>query len=66
MGRPLHRTIDEELYSVKRFINEKHRERELKKFLIRYNSKRRHLGIKGMTPEQKMNIFLDEKCYQVS
>lgn len=61
-----HRTVDDELYKVKRFINEKHRERELKRFLKRYNTKRYHLGIKGMTPEQKLNIFLDEKCYQVS
>lgn len=61
-----HRTVDEELYRVKRFINEEHRKRALKKYLKRYNSKRIHLGIGGMTPEQKLNIFLLEKCYQVA
>lgn len=61
-----HRTVDEELYQIKHFINEKHRKRELKKYLERYNSKRIHLGISGMTPEQKLNIFLEEKCYQVT
>jgi transposase InsO family protein len=61
-----HRTVDEELYRVKRFIDEEHRTRELKKYLERYNSKRIHLGIKGMTPEQKLNMFLEEKCYQVA
>lgn len=61
-----HRTVDDELYKIKHFINEKHRKRELKKYLERYNSKRIHLGIGGMTPEQKLNIFLREKCYQVA
>lgn len=61
-----HRTVDEELYKIKQFINEKHRRRELVKYLEIYNSKRIHLGIGGMTPEQKLNTFLDEKCYQVA
>lgn len=61
-----HRTVDEELYRVKYFINEEHRKRELKKYLERYNSKRIHLGIRGMTPKEKLNIFLREKCYQVA
>jgi transposase InsO family protein len=60
------RTVDEELYRVKRFIDEEHRRRELKKYLKRYNSKRIHLGIGGITPEQKLNMFLLEKCYQVA
>lgn len=61
-----HRTVDEELYLIKLFKNEEHRKRHLEKYLKRYNSKRIHLGIKGMTPQQKLNIFLEEKCYQVS
>lgn len=61
-----HRTVDEELYHIKHFINEAHRRRELKKYIEVYNTKRIHLGINGMTPQQKLNIFLDEKCYQVA
>lgn len=61
-----HRTIDEELYMIKHFKNEEHRKRALEKYLKRYNTKRFHMGIKGMTPEQKLNIFLEEKCYQVA
>lgn len=61
-----HRTIDEELYLIKHFKNEEHRKKELERYLKRYNSKRIHLGIRGMTPQQKLDIFLEEKCYQVS
>jgi len=61
-----YRTIDEKFYCVKRFINEEHRTRELKKYLERYNSKRILLEIEGMTPEPKLNVFLEEKCYQVA
>ncbi len=61
-----HRTVGEELYLIKHFKNEEHRKRQLERYLKRYNTKRVHLGIKGMTPQQKLNIFLEEKCYQVS
>lgn len=60
-----HRTIDEELYRIKQFINESHRQRELNRYLYRYNNKRAHLGIRGITPTGKLNTFLDKKCYQV-
>lgn len=60
-----HRTIDEEAYKIKKFRSDEHREKELASYLKKYNGSRRHLGIGGLTPNQRVaNYFLKEKCYQ--
>lgn len=48
------RTMDTEFYK-KRWLNSpEHREEELAKWIEKYNKHRVHLGIKGMTPYQKL------------
>lgn len=60
-----HRTVDEELYKVVKFYSDDHREKELVRYLRRYNHNRRHLGIKGLTPRQRVSdYFKNRECYQ--
>ena len=56
-----HRIVDEELYDVKHFINEAHRERSLERFISFYNNKRPHMGINGMTPQGKLDKLNGKK-----
>ena len=48
------RTLDNEFYKKKWLSNPEHREEELAKWIEKYNKHRVHLGIKGMTPYQKL------------
>src|SRR5574344_89505 len=48
------RTLDNEVYIKKWFFSLKHREEELKIWIQKYNKFRHHLGIKGLTPMQKL------------
>lgn|SRR5574344_36276 len=48
------RTLDNEFYNKKWFFSPKHREQELKIWIQKYNKFRHHLGIKGLTPMQKL------------
>jgi transposase len=48
------RTLDTEFYSQKWFFSPEHRELELKQWMEKYNKHRVHLGIKGLTPLQKL------------
>ena len=48
------RTLDNEFYRKKWLFNPEHREEELAKWIEKYNKHRVHLGIKGMTPYQKL------------
>lgn len=60
-----HRTIDEELHKITKYFSEKHRDTELVKYLKKYNGNRRHLGISGLTPRQRVsNYFKSKECYQ--
>lgn len=47
------RTLDTEFYSKKWFFSPEQREKELARWIEKYNKHRVHLGIKGMTPAQK-------------
>ncbi len=53
-----HKTVDDELYQIKHFISEEHRKRELQRYIRRYNLKRIHLGIKGMSRAKIEYIFI--------
>lgn len=60
-----HRTVDEELYRIIRFQGTKEREFALNRYLKRYNEQRIHLGIRGLTPRQRIEqYFMSKKCYQ--
>ena len=48
------RTLDSEFYSKKWLISPEHRDEELAKWIKKYNMYRVHLGIKGLTPYQKL------------
>ena len=48
------RTLDTEFYSKKWLISPQHRDEELSKWIEFYNKYRVHLGIKGLTPYQKL------------
>lgn len=48
------RTLDNEFYKKKWLNSPEHREEELAKWIEKYNMHRVHLGIKGMTPYQKL------------
>lgn len=48
------RTLDSEFYSKKWLISPQHRDEELSKWIKKYNMYRVHLGIKGLTPYQKL------------
>lgn len=48
------RTLDNEFYKKKWLNSPGHREEELAKWIEKYNKYRVHLGIKGMTPYQKL------------
>lgn len=48
------RTLDNEFYKKKWLNSPEHREEELAKWIDKYNKYRVHLGIKGMTPYQKL------------
>lgn len=60
-----HRTVDDELYKVFRFSSEADRTVALQKYTNRYNTQRRHLGIKGLTPAQRRQLFFsNQECQQ--
>jgi len=48
------RTLDIEFYRKKWFFSPEHREQELTLWIQKYNKYRVHLGIKGLTPLQKL------------
>lgn len=48
------RTLDIEFYRKQWFFSPQHREQELKIWIDKYNKFRHHLGIKGLTPVQKL------------
>lgn len=48
------RTLDIEFYRKKWLFSPEHREQELAKWINKYNKHRVHLGIKGLTPYQKL------------
>ena len=48
------RTLDIEFYSRKWLFSPEHREQELAQWIEKYNKHRVHLGIKGLTPLQKL------------
>ena len=48
------RTLDNEFYKKKWLNSPEQREEELAKWIEKYNKYRVHLGIKGMTPYQKL------------
>lgn len=48
------RTLDIEFYKKKWLFSPEHREEELAKWIEKYNRQRVHLGIKGLTPYQKL------------
>ena len=48
------RTLDTEFYSKKWLMSPQHRVEELAKWIKKYNMYRVHLGIKGLTPYQKL------------
>ncbi|MEA3296201.1 MAG: IS481 family transposase [Patescibacteria group bacterium] len=52
----LWRTLNEELFNRYRFFSHKHRNEALMKYLYYYNDSRMHMGIKGLTPVQKLNL----------
>jgi transposase InsO family protein/transposase-like protein len=55
------RTIDEELFKKYHFASHKERSLALNEWLRKYNHGRMHMGIKGMTPAQKL-----EKCRKIT
>ncbi|MFH1737125.1 MAG: IS481 family transposase [Actinomycetota bacterium] len=60
-----HRTVDDELYDIIRFQGAKERVIALQCYLKRYNEKRIHLGIGGLTPIQRRDrYYATQKCYQ--
>ena len=58
------RTIDNEFYKKKWLNSPEHREEELAKWIEKYNKYRVHLGIKGMTPYQKLLKIREADCEQ--
>ena len=48
------RTLDIEFYRKKWLFSPEHRDQELAKWINKYNKHRVHLGIKGLTPYQKL------------
>ena len=56
-----HRIVDEELYQIVYLKDENHREQSLRRYLIEYNFKRPHMGIKGMTPIEKLEKITGRK-----
>ena len=48
------RTLDIEFYRKKWLLSPEHREEELARWIQKYNKHRVHLGIKGLTPYQKL------------
>lgn len=48
------RTLDIEFYRKQWFFSPQHREQELLNWIKKFNSHRPHLGIKGLTPLQKL------------
>jgi len=48
------RTLDIEFYKKKWLFSPEHREQELALWIKKYNNHRPHLGIKGLTPYQKL------------
>lgn len=54
------RTLDIEFYKKKWLFSPEHREKELAKWIDKYNRHRPHLGIKGLTPYQKLLTLNDE------
>lgn len=48
------RTLDIEFYRKKWLFSPEHREEELSRWINKYNKHRVHLGIKGLTPYQKL------------
>lgn len=60
-----HRTIDDELYKVFHFQSEAERASALATYLVRYNTKRHHQGIRGLTPTQRRErFFTAQQCQQ--
>ena len=55
------RTLDIEFYRKKWFFSPEQREEELKKWIQKYNKFRVHLGIKGLTPLQKLLNLRSDK-----
>ena len=55
------RTLDIEFYRKKWLFSPEHRDQELAKWIDKYNKYRVHLGIKGMTPYQKLLNFRSDK-----
>lgn len=51
------RTIDREFFRKKWFFSPEQREQELAVWVENYNKYRVHLGIKGMTPAQKLELI---------
>lgn len=49
----VHRTFDEEFYFRHFFVTPDELEKALEEYVWWYNNKRYHLGIKGLTPEEK-------------
>lgn len=60
-----HRTVDDELYHVFRFSSEGDRASALGAYVRKYNTQRRHLGINGLTPAQRRQLFFStQECQQ--
>jgi transposase InsO family protein len=60
-----HRTVDDELYKTVRFTSNADRAQKLKSWVRYYNNDRYHLGIKGLTPNQRLHQSLAaNECQQ--
>lgn len=58
-----HRTVDDELYHVFHFSSEADRVLALHGYIRKYNTQRRHLGINGLTPTQRRQLFFStQEC----
>ena len=58
------RTLDSEFYSKKWLISPEHRDEELAHWIDKYNKYRVHLGIKGLTPYQKLISLTSPELHQ--
>jgi transposase InsO family protein len=60
-----HRTVDDELYRVVYCSSEAERSQALAAYLRRYNTRRPHLGIGGLTPAaRRYQFFVNQQCHQ--